>query len=74
MSDDKMTFNLRIDNQNSEHIHFTVFANGVDCGQLCMRIREYQRLCSVLLIGGRGRGQTDIGVVPPTLNMFEEAA
>jgi hypothetical protein len=74
MSDKRMTFNLRIDSQNSEHVHFTLFANGASCGRLCMRVREYQRLCAVLLIGGRRHGHTDVGVTPPTMNMFDEEA
>ena len=35
-----MNINLRADEANGTHTRFTVFANGANCGQLCMREEE----------------------------------
>ena len=37
-----MKLKLRIDKQNPEHTHFTVFCNGANCGTLCMRNDEFK--------------------------------
>jgi hypothetical protein len=31
-----MMFHFRLDQKTPAHIRFTVFANGANCGQLCM--------------------------------------
>jgi len=35
-----MKITLRADEANGTHTRFTVFANGANCGQLCMREDE----------------------------------
>jgi hypothetical protein len=34
-------FTIRIDSSNPAHTHFTVFANGANCGTLTMRPDEF---------------------------------
>lgn len=35
-----MKIHLRADSADGTHTHFTVFMNGANCGQLCMRQEE----------------------------------
>ena len=34
-------YHFRVDKENKRHTHFTVFANGVNCGQLVMTQDEF---------------------------------
>lgn len=68
---DEMAFGLRIDDQNSQHVRFTLFANGANCGQLCMSIREYWRFCAILIMGGRCHGHTDVSAMPTSVEEAE---
>ena len=35
-----MRTRVRVDSQTSEHLHFSVFVNGANCGHLCMGVGE----------------------------------
>jgi hypothetical protein len=35
-----MKIHIRFDESNEQHTRFTIFANGANCGQLCMRTDE----------------------------------
>lgn len=44
-------FHLRFDSQSGSHVRATLFANGANCGQLCLRYGEWQILSATLLLG-----------------------
>lgn len=46
-----MTIHLRIDNASERHTRFTVFVNGGNCGQLCMRNDEFDGFAHIVAIG-----------------------
>lgn len=57
---------LRIDSEDVRHIHFTVFANGANCGTLTMERGEYTLFATMMLLGGRNTGLgTDVQVDNP---------
>ena len=67
-----MNFHLRVDSTNAAHVRVTIFIDGGNCGQLTLRLKEYERLSRLLLLGGMkwGAGNTiqcDTYVIPPTL-------
>ena len=35
-----MKLNIRLDQSHASHTRFSVFANGANCGQLCMRTED----------------------------------
>ena len=37
-----MRFSTQVIDTNSAHVRFSLFANGANCGQLCMRVDEYE--------------------------------
>lgn len=54
-----MRLTIRIDEKNLHHIHFTVFANGGNCGRLTMRTDEFRNLQSILRVGA-GPNQSSV--------------
>lgn len=52
-------FRLRVDDTNPRHVHFSVFANGAKCGDLCMTVDGYCKFASVLLIGAGRHSKVD---------------
>jgi len=51
-----MIFKLRVDSKHHEHIRFTIFAGEQEgslgnCGELCMRVNEYERFKNMLTNG-----------------------
>ena len=46
-----MNFTIRFDSWKGQHVLFTVFGNGANCGQLCMTVDEYRAFVAMLLIG-----------------------
>lgn len=52
-SNDRFVF--RVDARNKQHTHFTVFANGANCGHLCMTNEEFMSFCVAL-----EEGQADV--------------
>jgi len=57
-----MNFTLRTDSENDHHIHLTVFANGANCGNLCMLVDEWKKFSATLLIGARRNNEVDVSV------------
>lgn len=51
MSSPPMRFHLRLDSLAGDHVRVTVFANGGNCGKLCMRREEWDRFQTALAIG-----------------------
>jgi len=43
--------NLRINDKYPHHSKITVFVNGTNCGDLCLRIEEYYTLFELLALG-----------------------
>ena len=35
-------FKIRVDSRNPVHVRFTIFGNGANCGNLAMRIPEFE--------------------------------
>jgi hypothetical protein len=46
-----MRFVIRFDSWKGDHVRFTIFGNGGNCGSLCMRVGEYQAFVATLLLG-----------------------
>jgi len=55
VSDDRFVF--RVSERNPRHVHFTVFANGANCGNLVMTKDEFMNFCVYL-----EEGQADLTV------------
>ncbi len=43
-----MNLKIRVDAHGADHVHFTVFANGANCGELTMRTEEFDRFVAAL--------------------------
>jgi len=55
-----MKLNLRVDRVEGEHVWCTLFMNRGNCGNLCLRVGEYQLLGAALLMGAdRTQGQLE---------------
>jgi len=56
-------FLIRIDEANARHRHFTVFANGANCGHLIMTNTEFWSFARGLMAGHKP-GSVDIELLP----------
>lgn len=45
------TVNLRVDYVNDQHVHCSLFMNGVNCGKLIFRTGEYQIFTAAIGLG-----------------------
>jgi hypothetical protein len=46
-----MKIHLRIDSSDPSHTRFTVFANGANCGDLCMTTNEFANFHQIVNLG-----------------------
>lgn len=42
------TFTIRVDSEQGPHVRLTLFGNGANCGQLCLRTDEAEEFISRL--------------------------
>ena len=49
----KLKLHLRVEEENSTHVHFTVFANGANAGTLCLTSEEWTQFVEQLSLGKR---------------------
>jgi len=47
----KTKINLRVNDKYPHHAKITVFVNGANCGNLCLRIEEFDVICELLAMG-----------------------
>ena len=59
-----MKLHIRIDDENQRHRHFTVFANGANCGRLCMERAEADAFFQILNAGRRSGDTVQITEEP----------
>ncbi len=66
-----MKIHLRIDESNPSHTRFTIFANGANCGQLCMRNEEFHNFHQILSLSMRPPIDTFVSSGKPYLKPEE---
>lgn len=49
--------NIRMNHQDSQHTHTTIFMNGGNCGRLIFRNNEYEVFVKVIALGGKAFNQ-----------------
>ena len=60
-----MKIHLRLDSVSPEHIRQTMFCDGANCGEICLRHGEYQLFgCALSMGAGQMRGYLEVVIDP----------